>query len=87
MPQGKNAQLEVFRTKVRFLLEQYAQKMRIFVAENKTMGMTPEAIRKVRLDPKSKWAQERETLVKNIKREASGLINVIHITAYTKGLK
>jgi len=87
MPQGKNPQLEVFRTKVRFLLEQYAQKMRIFVAENKAMGMTPEAIRQIHLNPKSKWAQEREALVKNIKREAAGLINVIHITAYTKGLK
>lgn len=87
MPQGKNAQLEVFRTKVRFLLNQYAEKMKIFVTENKTMGMTSDGIRKMRLDPKSKWAQERETLIKNVKREVAGLINVIHITAYTKGLK
>jgi len=86
MPQGKNPQLEVFRTKVRLLLDQYADKMRLFVAENRALGMTSEGIRKIRLDPKSKWAQEREKLIKNIKREAAGLINVIHLTAYKKGL-
>jgi len=86
MPQGKNPQLEVFRMKIRFLLDEYGKWMKIVVADNRTKGMTPEGIRKMRLDPKSKWAQERETLIKNIKREAAGLINVVHLTAYKRGL-
>jgi len=84
---GKNIQLEVFRVKVRFLMEQYAAKMKIFVAENKAAGMTPEAIKVMRENPLSRWAMEREALNKAIKREVAGFINRVHIMAYTKEVK
>jgi hypothetical protein len=84
MADKKNLQLEVFRVKVRFLMEQYAAKMRIFVAENKAAGMTPEAIKAMRENPLSRWAMEREALNKAIKREVAGLINRVHIAAYTR---
>ena len=84
---GKNIQLEVFRVKVRFLMEQYAAKMKIFVAENKAAGMTPEAIKVMRENPLSRWAMEREALNKAIKREVAGLINRVHIGAYTREMR
>jgi hypothetical protein len=84
---GKNIQLEVFRVKVRFLMEQYAAKMKIFVVENKAAGSTPGAIRVMRENPLSRWAMEREALNKAIKREVAGLINRVHIAAYTKEVK
>jgi hypothetical protein len=87
MADKKNLQLEVFRVKVRFLLEQYAAKMRIFVAENKAAGMTPEAIKAMRENPLSRWAMEREALNKAIKREVAGLINRVHIAAYSKEMR
>jgi len=80
----KNIQLEVFRVKVRFLLEQYAEKMRIFVVENKAVGATPEAIKAMRENPLSRWAMEREALNKAIKREVAGFINRVHIMAYSR---
>ena len=87
MADKKNLQLEVFRVKVRFLMEQYAEKMRIFVAENKAAGMTAEAIKAMRENPLSRWAMEREALNKAIKREVAGLINRVHIAAYTREMK
>ena len=84
---GKNIQLEVFRVKVRFLMEQYAAKMKIFVVENKAAGSTPGAIRAMCENPLSRWAMEREALNKAIKREVAGLINRVHIMAYTKEVK
>jgi len=87
MADKKNVQLEVFRVKVRFLMEQYAAKMRIFVAENKAAGMAPEAIKAMRENPLSRWAMEREALNKAIKREVAGLINRVHIAAYTQEMK
>jgi len=83
----KNLQLEVFRVKIRFLMEQYAAKMRIFVAENKAAGMVPEAIKAMRENPLSRWAMEREALNKAVKREVAGLINRVHIAAYTREMK
>jgi DNA gyrase/topoisomerase IV subunit A len=83
----KNVQLEIFRIKVRFLLEQYAAKMHIFVAENKAADMSIEAIKIIRENPLSRWAMEREALNKAIKREVAGLINRIHIAAYTREIK
>ena len=87
MADKKNVQLEVFRVKVRFLMEQYAAKMRIFVVENKAVGMTPKAIKAMRENPLSRWAMEREALNKAIKREVAGLINRVHIAAYTREMK
>jgi hypothetical protein len=83
----KNVQLEVFRVKVRFLLEQYAAKMKIFIAENKAAGLDEKAIKAIRENPLSRWAMEREALNKAIKREVAGLINRIHIWTYTREMK
>lgn len=83
----KNLQLEVFRIKVRFLLEQYTAKMRIFVAENKAAGATQGAIKAMRENPMSRWAMEREALNKAIKREVAGFINRVHIAVYLRETK
>jgi hypothetical protein len=83
----KNVQLEVFRIKVRFLLEQYAAKMKIFIAENKAAGLASEAIKAIRENPLSRWAMEREALNKALKREVAGLINRIHIATYIREIK
>ena len=84
---NKNVQLEIFRIKVRFLLEQYAARMRIFIAENKAAGLALEAIGAIRNNPLSRWAMEREALNKAIKREVAGLINRIHIATYIGEIK
>jgi hypothetical protein len=81
-----NKQLAVFRVKVAFLLLQFGDKMKIFIAENAALGLDVPAIRKMRRDPLSRWAMERETVIKAVKREVAGLVNKIHLTAYTQEL-
>lgn len=69
------------------LMEQFAQKMRLFIVVNKAAGMTDGALHEMRLDPKSRWAMEREALNKAIKRETAGLVNRVHIESYMTGMK
>ena len=83
---NENKQLAVFRVKAGALLANYADRIKIFIGENVAVGMSKEAIRKIRQDPLSRWAMEREKLIKDMKREVAGLINRIHMAAYTKGL-
>lgn len=78
-----NRQLAVFRVKADLALETYAKRLKVFVAENLAMGMTKEAVKGLVSDPDSRWAMEREKLIKDIKREVAGLINRVHIAAYT----
>ena len=83
---NENRQLAVFRVKVADILSNYADRMKIFVAENVALGMSRESIRAMRRNPLSRWAMEREALIKAVKREVVGLINRVHIVAYTKEL-
>ncbi len=84
---NENRQLAVFRVKVGTRLEEYADRMKIFVAENAALGMKPEGIKAIRENPLSRWAWERERLIKDVKREVAGLINRVHIAAYLRDKK
>jgi len=87
MPKSrKNNQLEIFRLKSRLAMEQYVDKMKLFIAEERTLGSTSQDIKKIRADPESTWNMEKNALRNILKREAAGLINRIHIRAYTAGL-
>ena len=78
----ENRQLAVFRVKAGLLLDAYAKRMKVFVVENAALGMTPEGIKAMRDNPKAHWAWEREKLVKELKREAAGVVNRVHMAAY-----
>lgn len=82
MEKLRNEQLELFRLKVRMTIEQWAEKMKVFLAENKAMGMELEGIKKMKESEKSVWAAEKEALNKAIKLEAGGLINRIYQASY-----
>jgi hypothetical protein len=79
----KNEHLELFRVKAALIIRQWADRMKVFVAESRLMGNEIEAIVKIRKDPASTWALELEALNKALKMEAAGLINKLHQTAYT----
>ncbi len=81
---NENRQLAVFRVKVTDILGNYADRMKIFVTENVAMGIPVESVRAIIKDPLSKWAMERETMIKHIKREVAGLVNRVHIAGYLK---
>jgi len=83
----KNSRLELFRQKAALLLETYAKRMKIFITEEGLAGSGAAEIRKMMKDPESSWNKEREALNKDLKREAAGLINLIHLTAIMEGLE
>ncbi len=82
MKDSKNEHLELFRLKLALIIEQWADKMKLFVAENRLMGNELEALRKMKNDQEGTWSLEREALNKAIKLEVAGLINRIHQAAY-----
>lgn len=82
----RNTLLQLFRLKIDMLLTQYAQKMKIFIADEKLAGSDLKGIKAVRDDPESTWNMEKEALNKAIKKEVAGLVNRVHITAYREGL-
>lgn len=82
-----NPHLELFRVKVAMLMEQYAQRVRVFVAENRLMGATPEALKAQKESELSRWKFNRDGLKKEIKREVAGLVNKIFLTSYLDGLR
>jgi len=84
---AKNDQLELFRAKVKMLMTHYADRMKMFVMEEKLTGASVADTKAIRDDPESSWNKEKEALNKNIKREASSLINRINIEVMRKGLK
>jgi hypothetical protein len=81
-----SGELQVFSQSAKLLLETYAKEMRIFVADESLAGSDPAEIRKMRADPESSWNMAKAALLKDLKREAVGLVNRIHIKAYTEGL-
>ena len=82
MVDRRNTNLDLARLKIALLMAQYAQKMRVFIVENKAAGMTGSALRAMRLAPDSRWAMEREALNKTLKREVAGLVNRVHIQGW-----
>jgi hypothetical protein len=87
MARERSSQLELFRQKAALLLETYAKKMKIFIEEESLAGSGAAEIRKMREDPESGWSKEREAVNKDLKREAAGIVNLVHITAVMDGLK
>jgi len=83
MARSKNEHLEFFRLKLALVISQWADRMKLFIAESRLMGNELEAIRKMRQDPESTWSLEREALNKAIKLEVAGLINRIHQAVYS----
>lgn len=82
----RNKQLQLFRLKIEMLMNQYAEKMKIFIAEEALARSSAAEIRKMKEDPESSWNKEKEALNKEIRRQAASLINRIHIAAYREGL-
>jgi len=82
-----NAHLDLFRVKVDMLMEQYVQRMKVFIAENRLMGSGLDALRAQKEKDISRWKFNRDKLGKEIKREVAGLVNKIYLTAYLDGLK
>ena len=83
----KNDHLELFRVKVGVLLTQYAERLKIYVAENKLMGLDAKALKEQRGRPLSRWAMNKEKLNREIKREVAGLINKLFLTAYLQEIR
>jgi len=83
----KNDLLELFRQKVAEIMEGYAKQTKLMVAENLRLGLSMATVGKMLKDENSPAGQKRNTLNKAIKREIGGLINRLHIEAYTQGLK
>ncbi len=77
----------LFRIKVAMHMSQYAERMKVFIAEEKLSGSSLESIKKMREDPKSTLSLEKEALNKSIKREVAGLMNKVNTRAYEVGLK
>jgi hypothetical protein len=84
MAKLKNDHLELFRVKVEMVINQWVEKMKVWIAENRVMGMTMEGIKKIKETEGSVWEAEKEALNKAIKLEAGGLINRIYQSSYIK---
>jgi hypothetical protein len=83
----KNPLLELFRVKVTLLMEQYVARTKVFVTENRLMGMPTAGLKRLREKELSKWAFDKNVLEKQIKKEAAGLINKVFMTAYLDELR
>ena len=83
----QNDALALFRTKAALAISQWADRMKVFVVENQVAGLSKEALKDMRTNPKSRWALEHEALRKTLKRLAAGLVNRIHAQAYLRALK
>jgi hypothetical protein len=84
---GRNALLDLFRAKVALAMVQYADRLKVFVAENKFMGSSLSALREQKDKEFSRWTFNREKLGKDIKKEVGGLVNKAFLKSYHDGLK
>jgi hypothetical protein len=82
----KNDALEIFRVKATLALSQWSDRMKVFIVENQAIGLSKEAIKKMRSNPESKWAGKQADLAKELKKAAAGLVNRVHMQAYRKGI-
>lgn len=83
----RNDYLQLFRLKIEALLNQYADKIKILIADNKLIGLSLSSIKEMKEREDSRWNLELKALNRAIKIEAGKLINKIHIEGYLKGLK
>lgn len=83
----RNDILQIFRLKIELLLNQYADKIKILIAENKMIGLDLSSIKEMKEREDSRWNLELKALNRAIKSEAGKLVNKIHIDGYLKGLK
>ena len=86
MATPKRSELKVLRVKLETHLNHYAERMKIYMAEETLAGSSIGEIRKIRDDPLSSWSKETNALKNQIKRSAAGFINKIHAIAYQEGL-
>jgi hypothetical protein len=84
---GKNALLDIFRAKVTLSMTQYADRLKVFIAENKFMGSSLGALREQKDREFSRWTFNRDKLGKDIKREVAGLVNKAFLRSYLDELK
>jgi hypothetical protein len=82
---SRNGHLEIFRVKVAMLMDQYTDRLKLFVAENKLMGASPASLKDQREREFSRWTMNRDKLGKDIKHEVAGLVNKVYLTAYLGG--
>jgi len=78
--------IQLFRAKIKMHLNQYVERMKIFMADEKLAGAGMKELRDLKENPASTWNMEREALNKTIKKEVASLVNRIHIVAYREGL-
>ncbi len=83
----RNDYLQIFRLKIELLLNQYADKIKILIAENKMIGLDLSSIKEMKEREDSRWNLELKALNRAIKSEVGKLVNKIHIDGYLKGLK
>lgn len=83
----KNDILQIFRLKIELLLNQYADKTKILIADNKIIGLDLSSIKEMKEREDSRWNLELKALNRAIKSEVGKLVNKIHIDGYLKGLK
>lgn len=83
----RNDYLQIFRLKIEALLNQYADKIKILIADNKLIGLSLSSIKEMKEREDSRWNLELKALNRAIKEEVGKLINKIHIEGYLKGLK
>ena len=83
----RNDYLQIFRLKIEALLNQYADKIRILIADNKLIGLSLSSIKEMKEREDSRWNLELKALNRRIKEESAKLVNKIHIETYLKGLK
>lgn len=83
----RNDILQIFRLKIELLLNQYSDKIKIMIAENKMIGLDLSSIKEMKEREDSRWNLELKALNRAIKSETGKLVNKIHIDGYLKGLK
>lgn len=83
----RNDYLQIFRLKIEALLNQYADKIKILIADNKLIGLSMSSIKEMKEREDSRWNLELKALNRAIKEEVGKLVNKIHIEGYLKGLK
>ena len=84
---GKSSLLDIFRVKVGLLMGQHGDRLKVFVAENKFMGSSLNALREQKDREFSRWTFNRDKLGKDIKREVAGLVNKAFLRSYLDELK
>lgn len=84
--QSINNLAHLFRAKLKMHLSQYAERMKLFLAEERLSGSTLKSIKEMKEDPKSTLNLEREALNKALKKEVAGFMNKVNTRAYEAGL-